>query len=77
MRVWLAASRFEVSQRRSSGFSLGILLGTIRVIIMFGVYGLYMGFPKIRGTSFWGPYFFGSDYLGYYIRVPLFSETPT
>ena len=36
--------------------------------------GTIWEFPKIRGTVFWGPSK-GSYYLGYYIRVPLFSET--
>ena len=32
------------------------------------------GVSEIRGTLFWGPY--NKDPTGYYIRVPIFSETP-
>ena len=30
----------------------------------------------MRGTLFWGPFNKDPTILGYYIRVPLFSETP-
>ena len=31
--------------------------------------------PKIRGTLFWGSLKYGSYYLGYYIRVPIFGNS--
>ena len=41
-----------------------------------GPYATYIWeFPKIRGTLFWGPFSQDPTILGYYIRVPYFSET--
>ena len=37
-----------------------------------------MGLSESWGTLFWGPYNTDPTYsLGYYIRVPIFSETPS
>ena len=35
-----------------------------------------MGLSEIRGTLVWGPHNKDPTILGYYIRVPRFSETP-
>ena len=40
------------------------------------ILGFIREFPKIRGTSFWGPCNKRSYYLGCYTRVPYFRKTP-
>ena len=49
--------------------------GSEELVLYFSQGSRIWGFPKIRGTLFWGPY--NKDYyLGCYIRVPYFRKLP-